>query len=115
MPSSAATVSVIVPTYLEAENVPVLVERLKTVAAAHALGARYVTGGTTHPGCGALARLNSWIARVIARPLIAVGDPMSGFFALRRSTFLAARALDPVGYKIALELIVKCECTGVHE
>ena len=40
---------------------------------------------------------------------------MSGFFALRRPTFLGARELDPVGYKIALELIVKCGCRAVHE
>jgi dolichol-phosphate mannosyltransferase len=40
---------------------------------------------------------------------------MSGFFALRRATFLAARDLDPLGYKIALELIVKCGAVRVHE
>jgi dolichol-phosphate mannosyltransferase len=198
--ASAATVSVIVPTYLEADNVPVLVGRLKAVAAAHqlrlellivdddsgddvaalparlgeeswvrvivrhgrrdlgqavvegmraalgdvlvvmdadlshppetipallaalarpdvdfVLASRYVAGGSTYDEWGALARLNSWIARAIARPLVPVEDPMSGFFALRRSTFVAARELDPLGYKIALELIVKCNCTGVSE
>ncbi len=35
---------------------------------------------------------------------------MSGFFALRRSTFMADRDYNPIGYKILLELIVKCRC-----
>lgn len=201
MPAAdAPTVSVVVPTYLEAENVPVLMRRLKAVAASHALrvellivddasaddvatlperlgethwmrvivrhgrrdlcqavleglsaatgavlvvmdadlshppeaipsllaalarldadfvlASRYVAGGSTYPGWGILQRLNSWIARRLAGPIVAVEDPMSGFFALRRATFLAARELDPLGYKIALELIVKCGCTGVRE
>jgi dolichol-phosphate mannosyltransferase len=42
-------------------------------------------------------------------------DPMSGFFALRRSDFLAADYLNPIGYKIALELIVKCRLENVGE
>ena len=40
---------------------------------------------------------------------------MSGFFALRRSTFEAAEDLNPVGYKIGLELLVKCGCRNVAE
>ncbi len=40
---------------------------------------------------------------------------MSGFFALRRSTFSRADSLNPVGYKIGLELLVKCRCARVAE
>jgi dolichol-phosphate mannosyltransferase len=41
---------------------------------------------------------------------------MAGFFGLHRSTFApAADRLDPVGYKIALELIVKCGCRRIKE
>ena len=40
---------------------------------------------------------------------------MSGFFALRRSTFEAGRNFNPIGYKIALELIVKCGYERVVE
>jgi dolichol-phosphate mannosyltransferase len=40
---------------------------------------------------------------------------MAGFFALRRQAFEQADALDPVGYKIGLELIVKCNCRGIRE
>jgi dolichol-phosphate mannosyltransferase len=40
---------------------------------------------------------------------------MSGFFAMRRSTFLAGRDFNPVGYKIFLELIIKCRCKLVAD
>jgi dolichol-phosphate mannosyltransferase len=40
---------------------------------------------------------------------------MAGFFALRRTTFDAAEELNPIGYKIGLELMVKCGCRQVHE
>jgi dolichol-phosphate mannosyltransferase len=40
---------------------------------------------------------------------------MSGFFAMRRSDLERAKQLNPIGYKIALELIVKCELDNVGE
>jgi dolichol-phosphate mannosyltransferase len=40
---------------------------------------------------------------------------MSGFFALRRSTYLGAQRLTPLGYKIGLELICKCRVQKVKE
>jgi dolichol-phosphate mannosyltransferase len=51
----------------------------------------------------------------MARPFTKVLDPMSGFLAFKRSTFAKAKDLNPVGYKIGLELIVKCGCTNVTE
>lgn len=40
---------------------------------------------------------------------------MAGFFALRRETFRRASRLSPLGYKIGLELIVKCGIERVAE
>jgi dolichol-phosphate mannosyltransferase len=40
---------------------------------------------------------------------------MSGFFALKRSTFDRADRLTPLGYKIGLELICKCRVGSVRE
>jgi len=59
---------------------------------------------------GFLRWLNSRVATLLARPLTTARDPMAGFFALRRSTFENGRDFNPVGYKIGLELIVKCGC-----
>ena len=72
-------------------------------------------GGSTDDDWGVLRWLNSRVATLMARPLTTVRDPMSGFFALRKADFDAARDLNPVGYKIALELIVKCGFENVGE
>jgi dolichol-phosphate mannosyltransferase len=55
------------------------------------------------------------MATLIARPLTRVRDPMAGYFAISRATLSAARPLNPIGYKILLELIVKCNCQSVIE
>ena len=61
-------------------------------------------------------KINSWAATVLARPFAGkVNDPMSGFFALDRSTFDRAERLTPLGYKIALELMCKCRVKDVRD
>ena len=47
---------------------------------------------------------------MFARPLAKLTDPMSGFFALHRRTWERSAKLDPIGYKIALELFIKGGC-----
>lgn len=80
------------------------------------IGSRYVEGGSTAEDWGILRWLNSKIATLLAKPLTDAHDPMAGFFALRRDAFLEHRSqLDPIGYKIGLELIVKCQCQSVRE
>lgn len=97
------------------EKIPELVAALDDEDVDFAIGSRYVSGGQTDESWGVLRRLNSKIATVLARPLTAARDPMAGFFAIRRETFLRADALNPIGYKIGLELMVKCDCKMVKE
>ncbi|MDP7008313.1 MAG: glycosyltransferase family 2 protein [Phycisphaerales bacterium] len=97
-----------------ASAIPKMVEALKG-GADFTVGSRYIPGGSTEDGWGVLRWLNSKIATLMARPFTKVKDPMSGFLGLRRTTFDHATNLDPVGYKIGLELIVKCGCTNVVE
>ena len=80
-----------------------------------AVGSRYILGGSTDDDWGLFRWLNSRIATILARPLTRIKDPMSGFFSLRRSDFQRAEDLNPVGYKIALELMVKCGFQNVGE
>ncbi|CAK4642396.1 hypothetical protein LEN26_000003 [Aphanomyces euteiches] len=49
-------------------------------------------------------------ARLLARPLSGLSDPMTGFFGLPKAVAHRARKseVNPVGFKIALELYVKC-------
>jgi len=98
------------------ERIADLIEPLARGSADFVVGSRYVAGGSTESTWGRLRRLNSVIATALARPFApGVRDPMSGFFALRRETFLTARDLNPVGYKIALELLCKCRVRRVVE
>jgi dolichol-phosphate mannosyltransferase len=96
------------------EAIPKMMTKLDE-GADFVVGSRYASGGTTSHDWGFLRWINSRVATLLARPLTSIRDPMSGFFALRRSTFAAGRALNPIGYKIGLELIVKCGCERVVE
>jgi dolichol-phosphate mannosyltransferase len=77
------------------------------------VGSRFTDGGSTADDWGLLRWLNSRLATLLALPFTSLSDPMSGFFAIRRATFLAGRDFNPVGYKILLELIIKCRCRRV--
>ncbi len=79
------------------------------------IGSRFTPGGRTE-AWGGRRRLNSYVATLLCRPLTGqVRDPMAGFFALHRETFERADRLDPIGYKIGLELICRCRCRQVVE
>lgn len=90
-------------------------QRALDAGADFVVGSRYVSGGTTEDGWGVLRWVNSKVATLMARPFTKVRDPMSGYLGFRRHTWSDAVDLDPVGYKIGLELIVKCRCTHVKE
>jgi dolichol-phosphate mannosyltransferase len=96
------------------EAIPQMLRKLEE-GADFVIGSRYVKGGSTSDDWGFLRWLNSRVATLLARPLTSARDPMAGFFAFRRSTFEAGRDFNPVGYKIGLEFIVKCECERVVE
>ncbi len=78
-----------------------------------AVGSRFAEGGSTADDWGVMRWLNSRVATLLALPLTTLSDPMSGFFALRAATLHKGRDFNPVGYKILLELIIKCRCRRV--
>jgi dolichol-phosphate mannosyltransferase len=96
------------------ERVPDLIAALDE-GADFVIGSRYIEGGTTDAEWGFFRWLNSKVATLLARPFTSAKDPMAGFFALRREKFEAGRDLNPIGYKIGLELIVKCRCHKIVE
>ncbi len=96
------------------EKIPEMIASLRA-GAPFVLGSRYVPGGSTDAAWGVFRWLNSKAATLLARPLTNAKDPMSGFFAMRREDFNRADGLNPIGYKIALELIVKCRFDHVAE
>ena len=96
------------------EVIPEMLAALRA-GADFVLGSRYVQGGTTAEGWGLFRFLNSKVATYLARPLTRVSDPMSGFFAMPRAAFERAENPSPLGYKIGLELLVRCRCREVRE
>ena len=96
------------------EAIPRFVEAIEK-GADFVVGSRYIEGASTQDGWGVLRWINSKIATIMARPFTRVSDPMSGYLAFRRATWLEAVDLDPIGYKIGLELIVKCGCRDIVE
>ncbi len=97
------------------ESVPKLVDKLESSNAAIAVGSRYTSGGSIDPHWSMKRRLVSRTASLLARPLTGVKDPMSGFFAFRRSAVPNPGELNPTGFKIGLELLVKADTRNVPE
>lgn len=97
------------------EVVPLLVRRLSEPGCDFAIATRYGGTGRVASDWPIYRRLGSAFATLLARPLAPLSDPMSGCFALTRSTWNRAVRLNPLGYKIALELYVKCGCRNPGE
>lgn len=98
-----------------ASVIPDLVIPLLNDEADMALGSRYVAGGSTDARWTAYRRLNSSLATLFARPLTRAKDPLTGFFAIRRSRVQSLGKIRPIGYKIALELMVRAGITRCVE
>ncbi|WP_067937050.1 glycosyltransferase [Alicyclobacillus kakegawensis] len=78
---------------------------------------RFVPGGSDG-GLNALRKFVSWTARTIARTSIQklrnISDCTSGFFGLRKCV-VEGVDLDPIGWKILIEVLVKGKYARVHE
>lgn len=88
---------------------PLLLERIET-GADFAIASRNEAGGGVSDW-NLWRRLASRGAQLIGLAILPavvgrVSDPMSGFFAVRRSA-IAGQPLDPVGYKIAIEVLAR--------
>ncbi len=91
------------------EKIPEMVKPILEGSCDATVGSRYTSGG----GCADwpfTRRFISKFSRLLARGLTRLTDPMSGFMAIRKDC-LNGVTLDPVGWKIVLETIVK---TGVR-
>ncbi len=93
------------------EMIPALLQALDDNNCDFALGSRYAQGGGIEDSWPWYRRLTSRVATMLANPLAPLADPMSGFFAITRKIWEDAAHLNPLGYKIALELYVKGGCS----
>lgn len=98
-----------------ASAIPKMVAQLESGESDFVLGSRYVPGGSIDESWTLWRYINSAVATLPALPLTRVKDPMSGFFALRRKDLPSSHKLSPIGYKIALEVMVKGDFQKVSE
>ncbi|MFI8087148.1 glycosyltransferase [Streptomyces sp. NPDC086080] len=99
--------------------VPELVATGERANAGLVVASRYIEGGSRAGLAGsyrvAVSRGATWLTKALfPRRLHGISDPMSGFFAVRRST-VTADVLRPLGYKILLELAVRSRPRTVAE
>ncbi|ORT61083.1 glycosyltransferase family 2 protein [Streptomyces sp. CB03238] len=83
------------------------------------VASRYLAGGSRAGLAGgyrvAVSRGATWLAKgLFPRALRGISDPMSGFFAIRRAA-ITTDTLKPLGYKILMELAVRCRPARVAE
>jgi dolichol-phosphate mannosyltransferase len=97
------------------EALPAMIELLRGGDVDFVIGSRYCPGGSTDAAWGVFRWLNSRVAMMLAWPLTQAYDPMSGYFAMPREAYRRASGLNPIGYKIALELMIKCRCRRILE
>ena len=93
--------------------IPEMVEPILAGRAEFVLGSRWGRGGTAG-GLAGSRRVISRGAQLLARPVVRAGDPMSGFFAVRRDVALRV-PLAPRGFKIGLEILVRSRPDPVLE
>jgi dolichol-phosphate mannosyltransferase len=87
------------------ETIPRLIEPIRKNEADMTIGSRHIEGGKIE-GWTFRRKLTSKIASLLARGLTNIKDPISGFFFLRRDA-LGIKKLNPIGFKIGLEILVK--------
>jgi dolichol-phosphate mannosyltransferase len=100
-------------------RIPDLLAAARQAAADVVIASRYVAGGSTGGLDGPLRQLYSRGLRLLSRSvfprrLATVSDPLGGYFLLHRSVVQDAD-LRPIGYKILLEILVRCEWATVRE
>jgi len=98
----------------EPEAVPAVAAPVLAGDADFAVGSRNCGGGDIGFEWSLFRRVLSSGATALAAPLSASTDPMSGFFCVTKAT-LARGAPDPIGFKIGLEIMVKCRCARVAD
>ena len=89
------------------EKVPEMIDQITMNDADFVIGSRFVKGGgAAHFNW--FRKLNAWVSKILARPFSKATDPMAGFFAFPKHIIEGKYdLLNPLGFKIGLEIIVK--------
>lgn len=93
-------------------RIPEMVARARETSAEIVIASRYLPGGSAGGLAGPLRQCYSRGLKLVSkaafpRRLAGITDPLGGYFLVRRSVVEGAW-LCPVGYKILLEILVRC-------
>lgn len=99
------------------EKIPEMLTALENPGTDLVIGSRYVPGGSSDELWPFSRKLFSRSAAMLARVLVAAPakDPLSGYLVFKREKFLSGPPLEPIGWKLGLEFIVKCRCKKIKE
>lgn len=99
----------------EPESVPAVAKPVMEGEAEFSVGSRNIEGG----GVAAWAlhrKVISFGATALAWPLSGSTDPMSGFFCTTKKVLARGEGkINPIGFKIGLEIMVRCRCKTVRD
>lgn len=96
------------------ERITALADKIANENYEFVIGSRFVEGGSSDH-FSLYRKTNALISKLIARPFTSVKDPMAGFFAFPAKLLEKKVPLNPLGFKIGLELIVKLSPQRVTE
>jgi dolichol-phosphate mannosyltransferase len=96
-----------------------LLETAEDYGAGVVIASRYLAGGGDEGLDGYYRKAVSWGSKWLVKVLFpdrlnGVSDPLSGFFIVRRSIVEGAE-LRPIGFKILLDILVRCDPAKVRE
>lgn len=95
------------------EIIPKLIEPIKSGKAELVIASRYITGGKIE-NWNLKRKIISKVATIFAKLITNLKDPMSGFLAFNKD-IINNTNLNPIGYKIGLEIIAKANYKNIIE
>ena len=100
-------------------RIPDMLRAAQAAGADVVVASRYVSGGSTSGLDGPLRQFYSRGLRDLSRLMFPrrlrnISDPLGGYFLLQRSVIQDTQ-LRPIGYKILLEILIRCACHTVRE
>lgn len=99
------------------EKIPEMLKTLANPKVDMVIGSRYIAGGSTDVVWPMTRKIASRSAALLARLVIGrnIKDPLSGFIAIRKDKIVNGSPLLPIGWKISLEMMIKCRCKLIKE